>query len=166
MFGWYISNTVQHGRVKKCFFGKTEHIRNDFKEGEMRYLYEYSGYFFLAAIIVAMLVFLNCAGQQVEAGKGYCKWDACPSYLVKDLMPIDWGIIDGQGFIEDGDQYWALLLDDPDTGLGCDLWVLLVEVGEDERYGPGTPVMYTVTSGFCEDWDELIEGFNEITNGV
>ena len=109
------------------------------------------------------LLFFSCTAVHVDESGGYCKWDACPSYLVKDMLKIEWGIIDGAGFIEDGDQYWALLLDDPDTGLGCDLWVLLVEVDEDDRYGPGTPVPYMVTSGFCEDWDELIEGFNEIT---
>lgn len=115
----------------------------------------------ISLILIIALLFFGCATVPVERG-GYCEWDEAPSWMVKDMDGSGWGLIDGYGFEEGGNQYWALLLDSPDNGLGeCDYWALVVETSYDDRYGETTPLVSVVTIGECWDWDELIGGVKE-----
>ena len=105
--------------------------------------------------LIVALFFISCATVPVERG-GYCDWKDAPDWMVSDMLSTGWGVIDGVGFEEDGIQFWALLMDNPENGLGgCDYWALLMETGVDDRSGYGTPLMSVMTVGECEDWEPL-----------
>ena len=126
---------------------------------------------FLICVILGAVFMIGCQGQvedvqeefNYDVSVGYCKWDGAPSWMVKDMLEAGWGLLDGYGWNHEGNQNWALLIDEPSNGLGgCDYWVVATEMSYDDRYGPGTPLVTVMLTGECETWDQMIEDMHSI----
>jgi hypothetical protein len=116
--------------------------------------------------LTVLIVIFGCAGQQLNElpsseGVGYSWWDQAPSWMAKDFINGNFGLMDGYEFEYNLSTHYTLKIDTPSDPEGldgkCDVIVVVAET-DHTSVRPGGyegPLVRHVMDTECDNWDEM-----------
>jgi hypothetical protein len=116
--------------------------------------------------LTLLIVIFGCAGQQLNTlpeseGVGYSWWEEAPSWMAKDFIYGNFGLMDGFKFEFNMTTHYALKVDQPSDPEGidgqCDIVVILVktEMTSVREQGYEGPLLRVVNQLDCDIWGEM-----------